>query len=153
MSGFRVRERMVGWHEFTEGRGPTGRAPLSFEGTWGPESVRDWVDPRKPTFLWQEMEGTLTAGGLCDGAPFHGTLALEYFGLRRIRYTLDFEAGGRTLRLVGDKENLRWWNLAVSHSTCFVTVTDLATSCLISRGVVLFRLRDLPGLLRVRRAA
>lgn len=148
MGGFRVRERMVGWHDAQDGR---GQRPLSFAGEWGPDSVRAWLDPRAPTFLWQEMRGTISAEGLCEDAPFEGTLALEYFGKRRIRYTLDFDAGGRKLRLVGDKENLRWWNLLVTHTTCFVTLTDLSTGALVSRGVVLFRLRDLPGLLVPRR--
>lgn len=150
MSGFRVRERMVGWHELTA---DGVRRPLSFEGEWGPDSVRAWADPRKPTFLWQRMRGTIDADGLCAAAPFEGTLQLEYFGPRRIRYTLDFDAGGRALRLVGDKENLRWWNLLVTHTTCFVTITELATGALVSRGTVLFRMRDLPGLLRPRRAS
>lgn len=149
--GFRVRERMVGWHELVHG--PAGQLPLSFEGEWGPDRVRDWLDPRRPTFLWQEIRGTVTAAGLCGPTPFRGTLSLEYVGPRRIRYALDFDVDGRPHRLVGDKENLRWWNLLVTHTTCFVTITDLTTGALVSRGTVLFRLRDLPGLLRIRRAS
>ena len=148
--GFRVRERMSGWHERVDGAGE--RRPLSFEGEWGPDRLRDWLDPRSPAFLWQEIRGTISADGLCAAAPFRGTLSLQYVGLRRIRYVLDFDVDGRPHRLLGDKENLRWWNLLVTHTTCFVTVTDLSTGRLVSRGTVLFRLRDLPGLLWIRRA-
>ena len=150
--GFRVRESMVGHHEFVDGQGPPGMLPLRFEGEWGPDRVRDWLDPRKPSFLWQEIHGTVTAGGLCGPVPFEGTLELRYFTERRIRYTLDFDVGGRAMRLVGDKENLRWWNLLVTHTTCFTTITELSSGRLVSRGTVLFRLRDLPGLMRIRRA-
>ncbi len=148
--GFRVRERMSGWHGLADG--PPVRRPLRFEGEWGPDRLRDWLDPRSPAFLWQEIRGTLTAVGLCEEAPFRGTLSLDYFGLRRIRYVLDFDVAGRPHRPVGDKDGLRWWNLLVTHTTCAVTVTELPTGRLVTRGTVRFRLRDLPGLLRIRRA-
>lgn len=145
--GFRAREVMSGWHEFAEGRGPGGRHPFAFRARWGPDSVRDWLNPRKPTFLWQELDGEVSAGGLCDWTPCSGTLQLQYVGLRRIRYDFDFVVDGVTYQYVGDKENLRWWNLAVTHTTCFGVVSERRTGALVSRGTTLFHLRDLPRLL------
>ncbi len=75
---------------------------------------------------------------------------LRYVPDRAIRYVFEFDAGGRPLRYEGTKENLRPWNLLVSHTTCFGTVTEVRTGRLVSRGVTFFRFRDLPGLLAVR---
>lgn len=148
--GFRAREIMRGWHEFHDGWPPGGRHPFAFRASWGPDRLRDWLDPRKPTFLWQELDGEVRAGGLCDWTPCRGTLHLQYWPDRRIRYDFDFQVDGRTFRYVGDKQNLRWWNLAVTHTTCFGVLTERATGRLVSTGVTLFHLRDLPGLLAVR---
>jgi hypothetical protein len=153
MSGFRTREAMRGHHEFHDGYGPPGRHPFVFRARWGPDRLREWLDPRQDTFLWQELDGEVLAGGLSDDwTPCRGTLHLQYFPQRRIRYDFDFEAGGRTFRYVGDKQNIRWWNLLVSHTTCFGVVTERSTDRLVSTGVTLFRMRDLPRLLAVGRA-
>lgn len=146
--GFRVTEVMSGTHERCDGQGPRGPRPFAFRVTWGPDRLIDWANPASDRFLWQPLEGEVSAGGLCDGwAPCRGTLALEYFGRRRIRYELDFEAPGGVLRFVGEKVNIRPWNLLVSHTTCTGTITELATGRLVSSAVVTFRLRDLPRLL------
>lgn len=151
--GFRAREVMSGHHEFHDGYGPPGRHPFVFRARWGPDRLRDWLDPRKETFLWQELDGEVLAGGLSDGwAPCRGTLHLQYVPQRRIRYDFDFEVNGRTFRYVGDKQNIRLWNLLVSHTTCFGVVTERSTDRLVSTGVTLFRMRDLPRLLAVGRA-
>ncbi|MEQ1504732.1 MAG: hypothetical protein ABMB14_21015 [Myxococcota bacterium] len=147
--GFRAREVMRGEHEFVDGAGPPGPHPFVFRATWGPESVRDWLDPRKPTFLWQELDGEVLAGGLCDWTPCQGTLHLQYLGRRRIRYEFDFEVDGVVYRYLGDKSNLRWWNLAVTHTTCAGVVTERATGRLVSTGTTRFHLRDLPRFLAV----
>jgi hypothetical protein len=150
--GFRTREVMTGWHEFTDGAGPAGRHPFAFRATWGPDSLRAWLDPRSPAFLWQELEGEVLAGGLCAWTPCQGTLHLRYFPERRIRYDFDFEVGNTTYRYVGQKTNLRWWNLAVTHTTCYGVVTERGTDRLVSTGTTTFHLRDLPRLLMVRAA-
>lgn len=151
--GFRAREIMRGHHEFHDGYGPAGRHPFAFRARWGPDRVRDWLDPRKPSFLWQELEGEVLAGGLSDGwAPCAGTLHLQYLPERRIRYDFDFDVGGRTYHYVGDKQNIRLWNLLVSHTTCYGVVTERGTGRLVSTGVTLFHFRDLPRLLAVRAA-
>lgn len=152
MSGFRARERMRGHHEFHDGYGPPGRHPFVFRASWGPDRLRDWLDPRKPSFLWQTLDGEVLAGGLCDWTPFTGTLHLQYLPQRRIRYDFEFDVNGKVYRYIGDKTNLRLWNLAVTHTTCHGVVTEQATGKLVSTGVTLFHLRDLPRLLAIRRA-
>lgn len=140
--GFRVTETMSGTHELRDG--PPGAQPFAFRVTWGPDKLREWVDPTNDRFLWQRLEGQVMAGGLCDWTPCRGTLALEYLTRQRIRYDLDFEVRGVVHRFVGEKVNIRPWNLFVSHTTCTGTVTELATGRLVSTAVVTFKLRDLP---------
>lgn len=147
--GFRAQELMRGWHEFADGAGPPGRQPFEFRVRWGPDSLRDWLNPRGPGFLWQELEGSVLPGGLAGWTPCQGTLQLEYFGPRRIRYDFDFDVDGATYHYRGEKTNLRWWNLAVTHTTCYGVVTERRTGRLVSTGTTLFRLRDLPRLLAV----
>ena len=145
--GFRVTETMRGWHELRDG--PGGRLPFEFSARWGPDRFSEWIDPRKPTFLWQELDGEVSAGGLCNRAPCHGTLHLRYFPDRAIRYDFDFDADGVGYHYSGEKVNLLPWNLLVSHTTCYGVVTARATGRLVSTGVTLFRLRDLPSFLNI----
>lgn len=132
--------------------GPPGRHPFSFELSWGPDRLGEWLDPTGDAFLWQEARGSLTAGGLCEAAPCTGTLALDY-PRGRIRYTLDFEAtspaNGESVlcRYVGEKLRLRPWNLLTTHTTCYGTLVELASGRLVSRSIVTFRLRHLPRFL------
>lgn len=146
--GFRVTEVMRGTHERRDGQPPSGPQPFALRVTWGPDRLREWLDPTSPRFLWQRLEGEVLAGGLVEGwVPCRGTLSLEYLGRRRIRYELDFEGPEGVLRFAGEKVNIRPWNLLVSHTTCTGTITDLATGRLVSTVVVTFRLRDLPRML------
>jgi hypothetical protein len=147
--GFKISEIMSGFHEFHDGRA-TGRHPFEFKATWGPDRILDWLDPRSPAFLWQELEGTVRAGGLTDGAPCKGTLHLEYIPKRSIRYDFDFDVDGVTYHYVGEKQNILPWNVWVTHTTCFGVLTERSTGKLVSTGVTFFRLRDLPGFLNVR---
>lgn len=144
--GFSTSERMAGTHEFRDGAGPPGRHAFSFEVTWGPDRLRDWLDPRSDHFLWQELRGTVTADGLCGPTPCEGTLHLDYLH-GRIRYVFDFEVDGTAYRYVGDKSHLRWHNLAVTHRLCTGTIVEVETGRLVSTSVVTFKWRDLPSLL------
>lgn len=148
--GFRAREVMRGHHEFVEGGGPPGRHPFAFRATWGPDRLRDWLDPRKPTFLWQPLQGEVLAGGLCDWTPCAGSLHLQYWPQRRIRYAFEFDVDGIRYRYLGDKVDLRLWNLAVSHTTCTHALTEQRSGRLVATGVTRFHLRDLPALLTPR---
>jgi hypothetical protein len=143
--GFRITEVMSGTHELRDG--PPGPRPFSFDVTWGPDRLGEWANPFGAGFLWQPLEGRLTAEGLCERARCKGTLTLEYFARRRIRYELDFEAGGVPHRFVGEKVNIRPWNLLVSHTTCTGTIVELATGRLVSTAVVTFKMRTLPSFL------
>lgn len=143
--GFRLSETMSGEHEFRDGRAPAGPFPCALRLRWGPERLRDWLNPLSGTFLWQEAAGELRFEGLCDWTPCKGTLELDYFRRRRIRYELDLEHEGVAYRFVGEKLDLRPWNLAVSHTTCFGTLIELGSGRLVSTSLLRFRLSDLPG--------
>jgi len=145
--GFRIRETMSGEHEFRNGKGPAGRHAFAFRVTWGPDRLREWLDPTSQRFLWQELEGETRIGGLCDWTPCQGTLELRYLGERRIRYSFDLQVDGTTYHFVGDKSDIRLWNLPTSHTTCHGTLTEVETGELVSVSVSTFKLRTLPAFL------
>ncbi|HEY3449835.1 MAG TPA: hypothetical protein VGK67_26005 [Myxococcales bacterium] len=145
--GFQMDETMTGEHEFAPGFGPAGKRKLEFRVTWGPKNVARWISPGSQEFLTQPLAGTVTVDGLCEAAPCTGTLELRYLGEHLIRYTFGFEAGGKKLRYVGEKRDIRPWNLPVSHTTCFGKITEVETGALVSTSVTHFRLRTLPGFL------
>ena len=142
--GFRIRETMSGRHEFAPDMGPPGRHPFAFHLRWGPDRLTDWLNPLGEQFLWQEVHGEVEVSGLCERTPCSGTLSLDYFRGRRIRYAFDFEVDGVAYRFSGEKSNLRPWNLAVTHTTCFGTLVELGSGKLVSTSVTEFKLRDLP---------
>ena len=145
--GFKLHEVMTGHHEFEPGCGPPGRHPMVFRVDWGPRDVRAWLRRGTDTFLSQELEGRVTVGGLCDETPCLGALELRYFDERRIRYAFGFEVQGRAYRYVGEKVNIRVWNLPVSHTTCFGRLVEAETGRLVSTSVTHFRLRTAPRFL------
>ena len=151
--GFRMDEEMSGEHEFEPGFGEPGRKKMVFRGTWGPKSIGPWINPRSPEFLTQDIEGAVTVEGLCQDAPFSGTLALHYFGEHKLRYTFEFQAKGKTYRYVGEKVNIRVWNLPVSHTTCYGVLTEKKTGKLVSKSVTYFRFRKAPSFLASLRLA
>jgi len=151
--GFRIREVMTGTHEFQDGREPAGSQPFRFRVTWGPERVLDWANPLSDRFLWQELEGEVLAGGLCDWTPCRGTLELQYFSRGRIRYCFDFRVDEVTYHYVGEKVHIRPWNLLFSHTTCFGTLTELESGKLVSTSLVHFKAQHLPQFLATLRWA
>lgn len=151
--GFRMDEVMSGEHVFEPGCGPQGRHPMSFAVTWGPDDLRTWGDPRSGEFLTQDLEGTVTVGGLCGETPCRGRLELRYFDEHALRYTFEFDAAGRRYRYVGEKVNIRPWNLPVSHTTCYGVLTEAHSGRLISRSVTHFRFRTIPAFLASLRLA
>jgi hypothetical protein len=151
--GFRMDEVMSGDHAFEPGCGPEGRWPMSFAVTWGPDDLRAWIDPGSGEFLTQPLEGTVTVGGLCDDAPCRGRLELRYFDEHALRYTFEFSASGVRYRFVGEKVNIKPWNLPVSHTTCYGVLTELDTGRLVSRSVTHFRFRTIPAFLASLRLA
>ncbi len=145
--GFRMDEVMTGWHEFEPGRGPAGQLPFEFQVTWGADDLRAWTDPHSPSFLRGRIEGTVTAGGLCEAAPCKGTLELRYFSDHRLRYDFTFDAGGKAWHYVAEKVNIQPWNLPVSHTTAFGVLTEAKTGKLVSRSVTHFRVCRSPAFL------
>lgn len=145
--GFRIDETMAGTHRFEPGMGPEGDLPFRFDVRWGPEELGPWLRPGGPGFMVQPMSGTVTAGGLCDSAPIEGTLELKYISEGSIRYSFDLEAEGKTYEYVGEKVNIRPWNLPVSHTTCFGVLKEKKSGRLVSRSVTFFRMKTLPAFL------
>ncbi len=143
--GFLMDEVMAGQHEFEPGMGPEGEFPIEFHSTWGPKHIGPWMNPRSKTFLTQDMKGTITVGGLCENVPCKGTLELSYLTDHRLRYTWDFSVNGIDYHFVGDKVNIKPWNLPVSHTTMFGTLVETKSRKLISRSELHFRFRTAPA--------
>jgi len=83
-------------------------------------------------------------GGLCEDTPCSGTLELMYFDKKKIRYTLGFQVAGTSYRFIGEKVNIRPWNLPVSHTTCYGTLTEAESGRLVSRSVTYFHMKTVP---------
>jgi hypothetical protein len=145
--GFKMDEVMTGAHWFEPGCGPEGSHPFEFRVTWGTANVAAWMDPASRGFH-NELKGTVTAAGLCDAAPCQGTLDLRYFDEHKIRYAFRFEAGGKRYDFVGEKMNIRPWNLPYSHTTCFGTIKEADTGKLVSRTLAHFKILDAPAFVR-----
>lgn len=143
--GFRIKETMRGTHELQPGHGASGPRPFEFRLTWGPDNVTQWLDRSSDQFLSQSAEGTISVDGLCERAPCHGVLQMDYFREKKIRYELDFDVNGKGYRYVGEKVNIRPWNLPVSHTTCFGTLIERETGQLVSTSVARFLVSMLPG--------
>ncbi len=143
--GFVMDEVMSGHHAYEKGQGPAGSLPFVFKATWGPRDLIKWLNPLGGEFMKQPMKGWVTAGGLCEKAPMTGTLELNYFTEGRIRYTFDFTVKGVAYRYVGEKVNIKPWNLPVSHTTCFGTLVEKDSGRLVSRSVTFFRFSTTPA--------
>ncbi|MGC8928886.1 MAG: hypothetical protein ACP5QK_13325, partial [Myxococcota bacterium] len=61
--------------------------------------------------------------------------------------TFEFEVNGKRYLYIGEKVNIKPWNLPVSHTTCFGTIVERETNRLISRSVVFFRYSTIPSFL------
>ena len=137
--GFRMDELMAGTHRFTDGAGPEGEHPFSFTISWGPDGLVDYFNPLSDGFMVNRALGTISIGGFCEDAPCNGSLALRYFQEGKIRYTLDFQGpDGTAYQYVGEKRDIRPWNLHRTHTTCYGTVTERDTGRVISESVVYF---------------
>jgi len=119
-----------------------GKQPFSFNVKWGPKNIVDWASPNSSTFLFNQMTGVVNIGGLADNIPIIGSLEINYFKEQKIRYTYDLEFEGKNYLFIGEKVNIRLYNLTTSHTTCFGTLTNQETGELISRSITYFRLKD-----------
>ncbi len=148
--GFRMEERMAGTHrfrrDFPPGEVKAGtELPLSFVACWGHESLPRFLSRKSGEFLRAELEGIITAGGLCAETPIQGSIELRYFEDASVRYRFEFEAHRRRFRYAGEKRGIRPWNLHRTHTTCYGTITDLEDGELLTDSVTYFDLRDLPS--------
>ncbi len=145
--GFEIDEVMTGEHEFEPGFGPPGRRFMEFRVTWGTQDVSRWVNPKTADFMRSPLRGTVTVAGLCEDVPVQGTLTLAYFSEQKIRYEFEFDVAGARYHFIGEKINLRPWNLHVTHTTCYGRLTEVATGKLVSKSITHFRLRSAPAFL------
>lgn len=150
--GFRIEERMEGTHRLLRdldgaavevARRAGVEAPFSFVARWGHPRLSAFLNPLSGDFLSAAIEGEVSAGGICEAAPFVGNLELEYLGRQAITYTFDFDAGGRRLRFHGEKRHIRPWNLPWSHTTCYGELAELASGEPLSTVLVRFPLTTL----------
>jgi hypothetical protein len=145
--GFRIDEIMEGYHEFLPEMGEPGRRTFRFDVTWGAEDLAG-AAARLGRRTVCTLRGRVTAEGICRDAPCEGVLVLDYRGSHTIRYEFTFAVDEVHYRYVGEKVNIRLWNLPVSHTTCFGTLVRAGDGALVSRGVSFFRLRALPAFVR-----
>ncbi|MCX7944807.1 MAG: hypothetical protein N2746_09905 [Deltaproteobacteria bacterium] len=145
--GFEMRERMNGTHRFENGYGPDGVFPIEFDVVWGTSNILDWINPKSERFLVNDLSGHITVGGFCENAEVKGTLELKYFTEFKIRYKFEFEKDNKLYVYVGEKVNIKPWNLPVSHTTCFGTILEKDSGRLVSRSVVFFRYSTIPSFL------
>lgn len=141
--GFRMDEVMSGEHEFDPRFGSPGKRPMEFRVTWGPRHILQWGNPSHHRFMVGDLEGTVTIDGLCDHTPCTGSLELRYLKDHTIRYSFGFKQGNQSYKYIGEKINIRLWNLPRSHTTCFGRLILAGTGELVSTSVTHFRLRSL----------
>jgi len=147
--GFEAEEIMRGTHRFAPGAGAEGEHPFEFRVRWGARHLLPWLNPLGPDFMSNWLEGTVLVGGLVDEAACRGTLDLRYFQEGKIRYTFDFkDADGKPYRYVGEKRDIRPWNLHRTHTTCYGSITDLGSNQVVSESVAYFELKLLVDFLR-----
>lgn len=151
--GFLMDEVMIGEHEFEPEFGEAGRRPMEFRTTWGPKHLSEWINPFGEKFLWQELTGTITIDGLCRDMPASGELELKYFDEHLLRYTLRFRVNNTDYKFVGEKVNIKPWNLPVSHTTCYGVLTEEKTGALVSKSVTHFKMYTAPAFLASMRFA
>lgn len=145
--GFKICEEMSGTHRFTEESEMDGTHPMMFEAEWGPASIGQWLNPSGEEFLRHPMTGIVSVGGLCLDEEFSGNMALKYFQDASIRYEFSFVVNGTTYRYVGEKTNLRPWNLHRTHTTLNGTLTEEDSRTVISESTLHFKLNSLPSML------
>jgi hypothetical protein len=150
--GFRMSETMKGTHTFCRDWSAGGvqagaTLPLEFTVTWGADHLEQFLNPLHEQFMQTALQGAVHAGGLGDGMALEGTLWLGYLERAAIRYEFQFTAHGRTWRYVGEKREIRPWNLHRTHTTCYGTVTEVESNLRLSDSIVYFDLKTLPAFL------
>lgn len=146
MGGFRMDEIMVGTHRFADSE---DERPMLFHLSWGHPRPAIFYNPFSPEFLCARARGVITVDGLVHKADCSGNLKLLYFSGGKIRYELDFsDDQGKAYHYLGEKVNIRPWNLHRSHTTCYGTITEHDTGKVVSNSVIRFPLSELPAFLK-----
>ncbi len=145
--GFKIEEEMTGKHYFTEISDLDGTHPMSFIAEWGPKSLSRWLDPSEDDFLTHPMVGTVSVGGLCLDEEFAGEMQLRYFEDASIRYEFDFEVDGTDYHYIGEKTDIRIWNLCRTHTTLHGEIVEVDSRTVISRSTLHYRMMNLPSML------
>jgi len=145
--GFEIDEEMSGTHHFKIQDKPQGELPMFFKVTWGAKNIGKFLNPMDPEFLAAYLFGRVTIGGFCEDTECRGSLELLYFTEAKIRYTFDFQVEGERYRYVGEKVNIRPWNLHRTHTTCYGIVRNIKTGDVISESTLHFRFSTIPAFL------
>lgn len=147
--GFLVDEVMNGTHHFEEGAGPGGELLMEFRVTWGNKHLGRFLNPFGDEFFINSLKGKVTVGGLVEDADCEGRLELKYIPDAKIRYIFDFR-GPRMKRyhFVGEKRDIRPWNLHRTHTTLYGTLAEVKTGRVISKSILYFRLNTMPVFLK-----
>src|SRR5579883_2327065 len=146
-----VTETMRGEHELADpSAGSAGAHAMYFRLTWKNKvGALPWLLGRR--VRPHDARGVIFVEGLTDGeVPCAGTLALDYFGEKKIVYELSFEARGKRYRLHAEKVNVdlrKPLALLKTHTTCYGTLTDDAGK-VVSRSVLRFEKDALGPMLR-----
>jgi hypothetical protein len=122
-----------------------GEYPMEFRVTWGHPRMERFLNPLGGEFMVADLAGVVDVGGLCTAAACQGRLELRYLQEAKLRYVFDFEHDGKRYHFVGEKRNLRPWNLHRTHTTCYGELRDADSGILLSESVTYFRLRTAPA--------
>lgn len=160
--GFKIKEKMSG-HDNT-------LQPFEFNVSWGTSNIKKQLKrqikalfPPRPYLAEEEagplvfsLEGDVLFKG--ETYPCSGHLIIDYFDTHTITYVFKFTRkviGGwyneysayEDLLYIGEKVNIKPWNLLTSHTTCFGTVTKEKNDELVSRTLTFFKFRTIPKFL------
>lgn len=131
--GFTMEERMHGTHrflrDFSPGEVRAGtELPLALVARWGHPRAARYLNPLGGDFMRADLEGEISAGGLCEAAPVKGELELRYLKDSTVRYRFEFAAAGRRWRYEGEKSGIRPWNLHRTHTTCRGRIVEIVAA-------------------------
>lgn len=143
IKGFEFTEVMEGYHYMPAVKKES--MPLKFTLKWGTENLKDTLNPNSNRYLQFAAAGILEADGIVTGGTrTFGLIHLNY-PENIIQYMLQFKSAERPpvndYVLVGEKMNIKWYNLPYSHTTCYTTIVNGADQ-LISRGVAFFKMKN-----------
>ena len=144
-SGFSINETMSGKHKFYK---PSSNIidveqDIKFNIFWGNDSIKNFFDSKHPKYMEARLTGTIDVKGLCENSPCKGKLILDYFNRHTIRYDFDFYNNNLNYKFIGEKINIRPWNILTSHTTCFGVIID-SNGSLISVCKMFFDLKTIP---------